>query len=81
MALRQQGPWTYGALANHLWSFAGEDGRPDRNATCLQPFLSCTTPTAWTFTLLSESTYDWNNSIFKEPSERIAPGSDAVKTS
>ena len=23
--LKQQGPWTYGALANHLWSFAGSD--------------------------------------------------------
>jgi hypothetical protein len=24
VGLRQRGPWTYGLLANHLWSFAGE---------------------------------------------------------
>ena len=27
VALKQQGPWTYGALANHLWSFAGDSDR------------------------------------------------------
>ena len=46
--LRQTGPWTYGILANHTWSVAGSDSRPDVNATFLQPFLSYTTPTAWT---------------------------------
>ncbi|MDZ7582744.1 MAG: transporter [Deltaproteobacteria bacterium] len=59
VALRQQGPWTYGALANHIWSFAGDGDRADVNATFLQPFVAYTTPTAWTFTLNSESTYDW----------------------
>jgi len=44
VALRQQGPWTYGALANHIWSFAGNDNRADISATFLQPFLSYTTP-------------------------------------
>ena len=29
VVLRQQGAWTYGALANHFWSFAG-DGQRDR---------------------------------------------------
>ena len=37
-----------GALANHLWSCAGDDDRGDINTTFLQPFLSYTTPTAWT---------------------------------
>jgi hypothetical protein len=40
VALRQQGPWTYGVLTNHIWSFAGDDDRPDVNATFLQPFLT-----------------------------------------
>jgi len=57
--LRQQGPWTVGMLANHIWSFAGEGDRQDVSATFMQPFLSYTTPTAWTYTLQSESTYDW----------------------
>ena len=27
VALKQSGPWTYGALANHLWSISGDDER------------------------------------------------------
>jgi hypothetical protein len=56
VTLRQQGPWTYGALADHIWSLAGDGDRADVNATFLQPFVAYTTPTAWTFTLNSEST-------------------------
>lgn len=59
--LKQQGPWTYGALANHLWDFAGDDGRSAINATFLQPFVSYITPTKTTFTLNTETTYDWHN--------------------
>jgi hypothetical protein len=60
VVLRQSGPWTVGGLANHIWSVAGDDDRADVNATFLQPFVSYTTPTATTFGLNSESTYDWN---------------------
>jgi len=59
VVLKQEHGWTYGALGNHLWSFAGDDDRSDVNATFLQPFLSYTTPTAWTYALNTESTYDW----------------------
>jgi hypothetical protein len=57
--LRQHGPWTYGVLANHIWSVAGHDNRPDISSTFLQPFAAYTTQDAWTFTLNTESTYDW----------------------
>jgi hypothetical protein len=57
--LKQQGAWTYGMLANHIWSYAGDDNRNDVSSTFIQPFLSYTTPDAWTFTLQTESTYDW----------------------
>ena len=67
VVLRQQGQWTYGVLANHLWSFAGNDDRQDINATFLQPFVSFTTPTAWTYSLQTESTYDWENSAWQVP--------------
>jgi hypothetical protein len=60
VVLVQEGPWTYGILANHLWSFAGKDDRDEVNATFLQPFLAYTTRTATTFTINTESTYDWN---------------------
>jgi hypothetical protein len=67
VVLKQQGSWTYGALANHIWSFAGDDSRAEISATFLQPFLSYTTPTAWTFTLNTESTYDWKNEQWSVP--------------
>jgi hypothetical protein len=59
VVLKQQKGWTYGALANHIWSFAGESGRAEVNATFLQPFLAYTTKTFTSFTLNTESTYDW----------------------
>lgn len=65
--LKQQNGWTYGALANHLWSFAGAGSRADVNATFIQPFVSFTTKTFTTFTLNSESTYDWENSQWTVP--------------
>lgn len=59
VVLKQENGWTYGALANHIWSFAGDDKRADVNATFLQPFLSYTTKTHTSYTLNTESTYDW----------------------
>lgn len=38
--LVRQGPWTVGALHNHLWSIAGTGSRSDVNASLLQPFVS-----------------------------------------
>lgn len=67
VALKQDGHLTYGVLANHIWSFAGEDDRPDIRSTFLQPFLSYTTPDAWTFTLNTESTYDWKRDEWSVP--------------
>jgi hypothetical protein len=69
VGLKQSGPWTYGALANHLWGVheRGSDDRTDVNATFVQPFLSYTTPTAWTYTLNSEATYDWRNEDWGVP--------------
>ncbi len=67
VALRQSGPWTVGALANHVWSVAGDDDRADVSASFVQPFVSYTTPDAWTFTLTSESTYDWERSDWAIP--------------
>lgn len=59
VALTQQNGWTVGVLANHIWSFAGDEDRADISATFLQPFITYTTPDAWTFALNTESTYDW----------------------
>ncbi len=59
--------WSVGVLANHIWSFAGDADRADFNQTYLQPFIAYTTPQAWTFTLQSESTYDWKTSKWLAP--------------
>jgi hypothetical protein len=61
VALRQDGPWTYGALANHIWDVAGDGDRADVNATFVQPFIAYNTPTAMTFGLNTETSYDWEN--------------------
>ncbi|MDS9468280.1 transporter [Paracoccus sp. MBLB3053] len=67
VVLKQNGPWTVGGLANHVWSVAGEDDRNDISSTFLQPFVSYTTPTAWTFALNTESTYDWKGEEWSVP--------------
>jgi hypothetical protein len=41
--------------------------RPDFNQTYLQPFISYTTPKAWTFTLQGEDTYDWRTGEWMAP--------------
>ncbi len=65
--LKQDGPWTYGILANHIWSFARDDDRKEVNATYLQPFLSYTFRTATTLSFSTESTYDWTGSQWTVP--------------
>jgi hypothetical protein len=67
VVLRQDGGWTYGILANHIWSFAGDDKRTDVDATFLQPFVTYTSTTHTTFGLNTESTYDWERSQWTVP--------------
>ncbi len=67
VVLKQNGPWTSGALANHLWDFAGDDSRNSINVTFFQPFVSYTTPQATTFSFNVESTYDWQQNQWNVP--------------
>jgi hypothetical protein len=59
VVLRQDGPWTIGALANHLWSWAGDSDRGDVNQTFLQPFLALGAGHGVTLTLNTEATANW----------------------
>jgi hypothetical protein len=59
IALTMRGRWTMGALANHVWSFAGSDDREDINSTFVQPFVAYTFHSAWTVSFQSETTYNW----------------------
>jgi hypothetical protein len=60
VALKQtHSGWTYGALFNHIWSFAGDGNRSDISATFLQPFLARSLGKGRTVNVALESTYDW----------------------
>ena len=67
VALKQQGPWTFGGLTNHLWSVAGEEARRDVSTTLVQPFLSYITATKTTFAVNTEATYDWEGEQWSVP--------------
>ena len=67
VALQQQHGWTYGILANQIWSFAGDAERSSVNATFMQPFISYTFPTFTSVGLNTESTYDWTNQQWTVP--------------
>ena len=67
IVVHQAKGWTVGALANHIWSVAGEDSRQDVSVTSLQPFLNYTTPKHTTFGINTESLYDWENEQWTVP--------------
>lgn len=72
IALKQSGGWTYGALVNQIWSFAGDSDRNAVNQMFLQPFLSFTTKQATTFALNTESTYQWETGQWVAPINLMA---------
>lgn len=67
VVLKQMGGWTVGALANHVWSFAGDGDRSDVSSTFIQPFVSYTTADAWTFGVNTESSYNWETDEWSVP--------------
>lgn len=67
VALRQEGPVSYGALANHIWSLGGETGPNEVNATLLNPFVSYVTQGKTTLALGTEATYDWTGEQWTTP--------------
>jgi hypothetical protein len=59
VALKQTGPWTYGALWNQIWSFSGDANRSDVSQMFLQPFLAYQATPTVTLTVQSETTANW----------------------
>lgn len=79
----QHRAWTYGVVARQIWAVAGHSDRADVSATYLEPFVSYTTRSAWTFSLDTESTYDWTGKRWSTPisfeiSKVLRIGSHAV---
>ena len=62
VVLKQEGPWTIGALMNQLWSVVISEHRSNVNQMFVQPFITYTTKTHTTFTLNTETTADWTAS-------------------
>jgi hypothetical protein len=67
VALVQKGEWTVGALANHIWTFAGESDRAEVNSTYIQPFVSYSLGHGRSVSLNAETTYDWVNEQWTVP--------------
>jgi hypothetical protein len=84
VVLKQAGHITFGALANHVWSFAGDSDRADVSSTFLQPFFAYTLPSATTFTVNSETSYDWEGEQWLVPvnlmaAQLLAPGGQPMQ--
>jgi hypothetical protein len=59
VALTIRGPWLVGALVNNVWSFAGDDNRPDVNQMLIQPFVIYTFPGALSLESAPVIAADW----------------------
>jgi len=59
VALKIQGPWVVGALANNLWSYAGDDDRKDVNQFLLQYFINYNLPRGWYISSAPIITANW----------------------
>jgi hypothetical protein len=64
---KQHRAWTFGALTDHIWSVAGHSDRANVRTTRIQPFLAYTTRSAWTYSLDTETTYDWVGKHWSAP--------------
>jgi hypothetical protein len=67
VGLVQRGPWTLGALWNHIWSFAGDDSDPDVNATFVQPFVARAIGNGQTLSWNIQASYDWEADQWTAP--------------
>jgi hypothetical protein len=54
------GRWLYGVLANQLWSFAGDENRPEVSQFLAQPFVNYSLPGGWTIGSAPTITANWN---------------------
>ena len=67
VVLQQRAGFTYGVLANHVWSYAGSSVRPNVSSTFLQPFITYNWPDTTGVTFTTESTYNWTDKQWTVP--------------
>jgi hypothetical protein len=58
IALQMKGPWVYGGLVTHLWSYYGND--PEVNQTAIQPFINYNMDDGWYLSSAPTLTYNWS---------------------
>jgi len=61
VVLRQPRPWTFGILANHIWSVDGSLDRESVNQTFLQPFVNYNVGAGLALGAISEVSINWKN--------------------
>jgi hypothetical protein len=59
VVLTQPGKWVIGALANNLWSFAGDSDREDVNLMTIQPFINYNFGKGWYVSTSPIITANW----------------------
>jgi hypothetical protein len=62
VALVQPEWGTYGGLIRHLWSFDGDDSRPDVNQSLIEPFVNYNLDDGWYLISDIVATYNWEAS-------------------
>ena len=58
--LTRQGPWTVGILGFQSWSVGGDPSSGTANNLYMQPFVAYVNSDAWTFSLNSQSNYNYD---------------------
>ena len=67
VALYMNKPWTVGLLAYQTWNVGGSPVAGTANNTFWQPFVSYVTSNAWTFTINTQSTFNWDSRRAQNP--------------
>ncbi len=60
VGLLMKSPWTLGLLTYNTWSAGGSAANGTANNLFYQPFVSYVTPNAWTYSLNTQSTFNWD---------------------
>lgn len=60
VGLVMKAPWTVGLLAYNTWSAGGNANYGTANNLFYQPFVSYVTKSAWTYTINTQSTFNWD---------------------
>lgn len=67
VGLVMKAPWTIGLLTYNTWGTGGDTTSGTANNLYYQPFISYVTHDAWTYSLNTQSTYNWDTKQSENP--------------